>query len=513
MAFLLWNGREAEAADTSPDEVTAFVAAITGKRAPVSSESSADQAAEAELAAFVRDVTTPYEQWNLNRRRDTRGDRVPGRSAAADTCSDEVTSFVKALRGESTPVSTESFSSQPTKAQIQEFLRNISTCHEQYNPSQPRDAIGRWASTGAAGPSSYYLPSDTRGTWEGTPGNSKFQLEKPVFANGERVTHIEFKNGAPDLDRFALPGGTATIILTGDNGIDQINAKKAWQKLNPGKELPSNSVFHHDLLNTAEHVVTIDGKKAKVLVGKMPLLETGVHELFHQGSASVARGMYEGLKTDVAAVTKLATKEASLAGKEGSIVARAAGKIVSGTVPKSIRHLVGRSIARVIPIVSTGLAIIEFSDNVEAHGVAGAVARATPVLGDLISAHDLGSELAKQIRDDANAGLDAHLKALNAHANEAWDKASQQTIEAFHELAPTIQVTNPYSSEGRVDPHEVADALKTYRQAMEAANLLKAHNTKDFDFPAAAARAKQELKDSLTKACQRKAPPPTRPTL
>ena len=118
--------------------------------------------------------------------------------------------------------------------------------------------------------------------------------------------------------------------------------------------------------------------------------------------------MYDGFEANrdtKRAIRDLATKEASLAGKKGTLVARAAKKIKTGVIPKGIRHLVGRSIARVIPLVSTGLAIIEFSDNVEAHGVGGAAARAVPVLGDLISAHDLGSELAKQIRDDASAGI------------------------------------------------------------------------------------------------------------
>jgi hypothetical protein len=250
----------------------------------------------------------------------------------------------------------------------------------------------------------------------------------------------------------------------------------------------------------------IDGKKTKVLVGELPLVDKGAHRLFHEGSAAAARNMYEGLKTNVDSVRKVATKEAALAGKKGTIVARASKKIVTGKIPKSLRGFIGRNVVRAIPLATTGLAILEFSENVEAHGVAGAVARATPVLGDLISAHDLGSELAKQIRDDANAASDAHQRALNAHANEAWDKASQQTIEAFNELAPTIQVTNQYSPDGLVDPHEVADALKTYCQAMQAANSLKAHDTKDFDFSAAAAQAKQQLKDSLTKACQKRAP-------
>jgi hypothetical protein len=48
---------------------------------------------------------------------------------------------------------------------------------------------------------------------------------------------------------------------------------------------------------------------------------------------------------------------------------------------------------------------------------------------------------------------------------------------------------------------------------MQAANSLEAHHTKDFDFSAAAAHAKQQLKDSLTKACQKRAPQSPRPTL
>jgi hypothetical protein len=363
-------------------------------------------------------------------------------------------------------------------------------------------------------PSHWYLPSDKKGFWRGDRGNGEFVPNEPIIANGKRVEHIEFKKGLPVFDKHALKGHTVEIVVTGDNATDIANAKTAWKKQHPGHQLPSNTVFHHDLLHTAEGTGIIDGKKTKVLVGKMHLIPERVHRLvYHEGSASVARKMYAGLETNVDAVKQLATKEASLAGKKGTFVARTAKKIIANKIPKGIVSFIGRNVVRAIPIAATGLAVVEFSDNVEAHGVAGAAARAVPVLGDLISAHDLGSELAKQIRDDANAGLDAHLKALNAHANEAWDKASQQTIEAFHELAPTIQVTNPYSPDGRVDPHEVTDALKTYRQAMEAANILKAHNTKDFDFPAAAARAKQELKERLTKACQKKTPPGSRPTL
>jgi hypothetical protein len=260
MTFRLWNGEVA--ADSSPDEVRSFVEAITGRSTQVLPEACSDQAAEAELREFVRAISTDHDHWNPNRDRDIHSDRASTGWMGEDSFSDGVPSFVKAIRGESTPVSTESFSGQPTTAQIQEFLRNI---HERYNPSEPRDAIGQWTSdgggsgggtgrkqAGAQAPkpaerSRHYLPSDTKGTWKGTPGNGKFELEKPIIANGKRVTHIEFKNGLPVLDKFILPGKTATIILTGENGIDQANAKRAWQELNPGKELPPNSVFHHDL--------------------------------------------------------------------------------------------------------------------------------------------------------------------------------------------------------------------------------------------------------------------------
>ncbi|HEX4145626.1 MAG TPA: hypothetical protein VHY91_19125 [Pirellulales bacterium] len=526
MALRLPAGNRA--ANPSPDAIRSFVEAKLGTTRPALPTDEADETAYRD---FLRAISTRHEHWSPSKRSDGRVGREPT-GDAADSFADEVRSFVRAIRGEPTPFSAGSTANQPPDAELQEFLGDISTCHERYNPNEPRDAIGQWTSNGGGGGGSgggrkptggpapkpedgsrYYLPAETRGEWEGPPGNSKFRLEKPVIANGKTVTHIEFKNGLPDLDKFALPGKTATIILTGDSKADIRNAKTAWQKLNPGKPLPADSVFHHDLLNAAEHIVTIDGKKTKVLVGKMPAVDNDVHRLFHKGSASAAREMYEVLGTDVAAVKKLATKEASLAGKKGTIVARAAEKIVSGVVPKGIRHLVGRSIARVIPLVSTGLAIIEFSDNVEAHGVAGAVARATPVLGDLISFHDLGSELAKQIRDDASAASDSHLKALNAKANEAWDKASQQTIDAFNELAPTVKVTNPYSPDGYVEPKEVADAVESYRQAMQAANSLQAHKARHFDFSAAAARAKQELKERLTNACQKRAPQTGRPAL
>lgn len=89
--------------------------------------------------------------------------------------------------------------------------------------------------------------------------------------------------------------------------------------------------------------------------------------------------------------------------------------------------------------------------------------------------------------------------------------ASEQAIVAFQELAPQIHVTNRSGSSGLVDPQEVADALKVYRQEMQLAFTLKQVKGNTYNFAAAAARAKQELKARLTNACQKDASRPRGP--
>ena len=364
-------------------------------------------------------------------------------------------------------------------------------------------------------PSRWYLPSDAKGEWVGAKGHSTFRLKTPVKVNGKLVRDIEFTNGVPVLDKFALPGNTATIILTGDHDTDIIHAKEAWRNLNPGKELPKNATFHHDLLHATEQTVTIDGKKTKVLVGKMQLIPTEINSaVFHQGSASVAKKYYQGLGVDVRSVARLAKEEAGLAGRSRTVVSRALGKIKPGKIAKGLAPLVGRSIARVIPLVGTGLAVLEFADNVEAHGIGGAVARATPLLGDLISAYDAGSDLAKQIRDEADDAAGEHLRRLNEPVRKAWEEADQQTIAAFHELAPQIKVTNqPLSEggEGLVDPQEIAQALNIYRNQMQQANHLRISKVKGFDYAAAATHNKQQLRQRLERASQKRGPAPRGP--
>ena len=62
--------------------------------------------------------------------------------------------------------------------------------------------------------------------------------------------------------------------MTGDREADLRHAEDAWQNLNPGKKLPKNSTFHHDLLNATDHIQMVDGKKTKIVIGKMQLVPT-----------------------------------------------------------------------------------------------------------------------------------------------------------------------------------------------------------------------------------------------
>jgi hypothetical protein len=261
-------------------------------------------------------------------------------------------------------------------------------------------------------------------------------------------------------------------------------------------------------LHATEQTITLDGKKSHILVGKMHLVPTKVNQaVFHEGSASVAKKYYHGLGTDIDAVKSLAKREASLAGKSRTVVARAAGKIKAGKIAKGVLPFVGRNVVRAIPLVGTGLAILEFADNVEAHGISGAVARSTPVLGDLISAHDLGNQLAKGIADEAKANSDAVLGRINEPVEAALQKANDQTIKAFRELAPQIHVTNQrYVGESLVDPHEVADALRAYRDEMGTWNRLNAAGSEHIDYDEAAAKSKEALKKRLIEASQPQQP-------
>ena len=131
------------------------------------------------------------------------------------------------------------------------------------------------------------------------------------------------------------------------------------------------------------------------------------------------------------------------------------------------------------------------------------------MLGDLISASDLGSDLAKQLRDEADAAAGEAQRQLNESSRKAWEQADEQTIAAYNELAPRIQVTNPPRSgdkAGLVDPHAIAAALNEYREAMQNANYKRNVGIKGFDFDTAAAHNKQQLRQRLERASQKRGP-------
>lgn len=521
----------------SMDEVRRFAAAILGKPVPATSataQSSREQRAQLEWLALI----SPKHADELRKLKSAEDKARRDRELlvwAAGISHEAESKLRKLLREEA----------EAREAQVQwdGYSTSIQEWNEADHPRQPKGTTtgGEWAPKGGGGaggkaagaggqakaggkatkgvssttvsqsdPSRWYLPSDAKGQWVGAKGDSAFRLHTPIEANGKLVHEIEFTKGVPVLDKHALPGNVATIILTGEHKTDIQHAKEAWRKLNPGKKLPADATFHHDLLHVTEEVVTIDGQRTKVLVGKMQLIPTELNAtVSHQGSASVAKKFYHSQNTDVRSVARLAKEEAGLAGKSKTIVSRALPKIKPGKIAKGIAPLVGRSIVRAIPIVGSGLAIFEFADNAEAHGIGGAVARATPVLGDLISAHDLGSDLAKQIRDEADAAARHGLSELNKPSRDAWEQADAQTIAAYQELAPQIQVTNePGSADGGglVDAGEIAAALRAYREDMQNANLRRNAKIKGFNYNAAAAYHKQQLRKRLERASQKNRP-------
>ena len=155
--------------------------------------------------------------------------------------------------------------------------------------------------------------------------------------------------------------------------------------------------------------------------------------------------MYRGLernKDAKGAFRVLAEKEASLAGKKDTIVARAAKKNQNWGSSRRASGTRGRPRASLVLSRlgqhGTGNSL-NFRRAVEAHGVGGgAAARAVPAPGDPIAPpHDLGSELAKQIRDDASA---RHRTRTKSHSTLPLTKpgtrpASKRSKACSDELA------------------------------------------------------------------------------
>lgn len=298
-----------------------------------------------------------------------------------------------------------------------------------------------------------------------------------------------------------MPGESPAIILTGDYDVDRANAEGVWKRLNKKDVIPDGATFHHDVLHVTETVVEIDGKPTKVLVGRMHLIPEEVYKaVSHQGSLSVGRRYYKDLGVDIKALKDVARAEA----KAGKLAARAAKKIVPGEIPKGLQKHLGRPKRfKIIPILGTTIKIVSFVDDLQADGLGKATLGATPVLGDLMAAYDLGSEIADEIRNRAEAKHNEFRTRADAAVDKSWEDATKQTIAAYDELAPYIEVTNDPGENGPVDPEKVAEALAIYRSRMQGANLLKAERAKNFNFEATAGQVKRDLKDRLIKASQK----------
>lgn len=345
---------------------------------------------------------------------------------------------------------------------------------------------------------SFYLPSDKKGSWsvEMPKGDGIFKPHQPIsYGNGQFAAEIPFKDGAPILDKFEI-GKSATIVITGDPNIDFENGKAAWLKENSLKDFPPNGKLHHDLLRVTEETVDVDGKKVTVLVGKMQLIYTEIHNfLAHQGSASVGRRYYREIKADMAIIKKLAREEVLNGGKK--IIARALPRLANKGVPRWAKRHMGRA----YKIVGTSLTAYFFLQDLEAHGAEGAAVRAVPVLGDVVNLTDQYTGIADQtIADADNFAAVAQLE-LNAPIDAAKRLAAKTTVKTFDDLADKIECTNRY-----LDPEVINQAINTHHERLRVAYLLDLKHTKNYDFKKAAANANKEFEGALRKEAQKKTP-------
>lgn len=110
-------------------------------------------------------------------------------------------------------------------------------------------------------------------------------------------------------------------------------------------------------------------------------------------------------------------------------------------------------------MIGGAITLITFKQDAEAHGIAGAALRATPLLGDFLAAYDIGNEMAQDIiaNSDKSKGRTATAyKVANQHAEIGAAMAKRQTADAFNRIGRKVDVTVPYIDESTVDRLEAA---------------------------------------------------------
>ena len=267
------------------------------------------------------------------------------------------------------------------------------------------------------------------GSWEGARGEGIWRPSKPmVLKDGTKIERVIYRDGKPVFDEWSK--GEVTIAITGDPKFDQPQAIRAWHA-NGGGIIPPDHMFHHDGLITE----TIRYKGAAVTVGRMQLIPSGLNRVPHIGSASMARDLVKGREN--------AAKQ--LANELNDLAIRGKGPLLKSV--KRFKSLIAKQakrIGRIIPLVGGVLVILDFKENAEAHGIGGAVIRGTPLLGDIVSLYDVVSDLADQIKSDAEREEESHRERVNRTVNQARQAAAEVTRKTFEELAGQLRVTNPY---------------------------------------------------------------------
>ena len=335
-----------------------------------------------------------------------------------------------------------------------------------------------------------------RGKWiAGTEGNGVVELEKRIQIDANRkVTRIEFQNGLPILDNWALPGEEIVIAITGDNDFDQTQAREAWFH-SRGERLPEGYVFHHD--GGAFQIVDYEGEK--VFVGRMQAVPAKLNvDLPHVGTAHVARKV--PLKKELARkVNQMAMKGAEPLGKLRRNLAKAIARRTA-------------KFARMIPILGGLITLYSFAEDAEAHGLGGAVIRATPLLGDVVAAYDVGSELAAMIVSAAEEKADAAIREANAGVKAAQAAACKAAIEAYSDIAKNLRITSPYieSTDDVVDV--VKEGLAEFYGEMYPVFARKyqasdGHKPSDAEIQTRVNNAKNKLRSHLQNNLQQSEPP------
>ena len=157
--------------------------------------------------------------------------------------------------------------------------------------------------------------------------------------------------------------------------------------------------------------------------------------LQHIGSASIARRI---ASQNPGLARNMATEVNQLAINDKGPLAK---------VAKRFKSVLGKGLKKVgkaLPIIGGVLVILDFAENVEAHGVGGAVLRSTPVLGDLVSLYDVASDLAIEIESRASESIKEYSETVNENSRKAHREAAALTVQEFERISGNVRVTNPY---------------------------------------------------------------------